>query len=146
MQTNNTMALGVVNQNVMKKLKSMDMKYHWLQCRISQEQFRHYWKAGKTNLANYVTKHHPAIHHQATRGTFLTDFVKLVEIQNRQKGYATTTLTKTPGSKGVPEISGRPDTAGDYQKALSLRTVLYPHYGQYSTVPAITDITVQQRN
>ena len=34
MQTdnNNTAALGVINRNVMKKLKSMDMKYHWLQC------------------------------------------------------------------------------------------------------------------
>ena len=32
MQTDNTTALGVVNQNVMKKLKSMDMKYHWLWC------------------------------------------------------------------------------------------------------------------
>ena len=30
MQTDNTTALGVVNKNVMKKLKSMDMKYHWL--------------------------------------------------------------------------------------------------------------------
>ncbi len=51
-QTDNTTALGVVNQNVMKKLKSMDMKYHWLRCRISQDQFCHYWKAGKTNLAD----------------------------------------------------------------------------------------------
>ena len=73
MQTDNTTALGVVNQNVMKKLKAMDMKYHWLRCRISQNQFRHYWKAGKTNLADYVTKHHPALHHQTTRSTFLTD-------------------------------------------------------------------------
>jgi hypothetical protein len=30
MQTDNTMAIGVVNNNVMKKLKLMDMKYHWL--------------------------------------------------------------------------------------------------------------------
>ena len=30
MQTDNTPALGVVNNNVMKKLKSMDMKYYWL--------------------------------------------------------------------------------------------------------------------
>jgi hypothetical protein len=42
MQMDNTTALGVVNQNVIKKLKWMDMKYHWLQCRISQKQFRHY--------------------------------------------------------------------------------------------------------
>ena len=42
MQTDNTTALGVVNSNVIKKIKSMDMKYHWLRCRISQNQFRHY--------------------------------------------------------------------------------------------------------
>ena len=41
MQTDNTTALGVVNNNVMKKLKLMDMKYHWLRCRINQRQFRH---------------------------------------------------------------------------------------------------------
>ncbi len=41
-QTDNTMVLGVVNNNVMKKLKAMDMKYHWLQDRISQKQLRHY--------------------------------------------------------------------------------------------------------
>ncbi len=32
MQTDNTTALGVVNNNIMKKLKSMNMKYHWLWC------------------------------------------------------------------------------------------------------------------
>jgi hypothetical protein len=30
MQTDNTTALNVVNNYVMKKLKAMDMKYHWL--------------------------------------------------------------------------------------------------------------------
>jgi hypothetical protein len=30
MQTDNTTALGIVNNNVIKKLKAMDMKYHWL--------------------------------------------------------------------------------------------------------------------
>jgi hypothetical protein len=39
MQTDNTTALGVINKNVMKKSKTMDMKYHWLRCRISQMQF-----------------------------------------------------------------------------------------------------------
>ena len=118
MQTDNTTALGVVNQNVMKKLKSMDMKYHWLRCRISQEQFRHYWKAGRTNLADYVTKHHPTIHHQATRGTFFTDISKLVELRSRQKSYALTTLTKPPRSKGVLDALGLTLTRRDYGKAL----------------------------
>jgi hypothetical protein len=34
MQTDNTTALGVVNNNVIKELKLMDMKYHWLHDRI----------------------------------------------------------------------------------------------------------------
>jgi len=118
MQTNNTTALGVVNQNVMKKLKSMDMKYHWLRCRISQDQFRHYWKAGKTNLADYVTKHHPALHHQTTRGTFLTDISKLVELRNGQKCNSVTAVTTTARSKGVLDASGLPNTASNYKKAL----------------------------
>jgi hypothetical protein len=42
MQMDNTTALAVVNQNVMKKIKSMDMKYQWLRCRISQKQCQHY--------------------------------------------------------------------------------------------------------
>ncbi len=33
MQTDNTTALGVINNNVIKKLKAMDMKYHWLRNR-----------------------------------------------------------------------------------------------------------------
>ncbi len=61
MQTDNTTALGVVNNNVMKKLKSMDMKYHWLRCGINQRQFQHYWAAGKSNNGDYVTKHHATI-------------------------------------------------------------------------------------
>ena len=44
MQTNNTTAHGVVTNNIAsKRLKSMNMKLHWLQCIISQKQFRHYW-------------------------------------------------------------------------------------------------------
>ena len=43
MQTDNTTAHGVVTNNIAStRLKSMDMKLHWLWCRISQKQFRHY--------------------------------------------------------------------------------------------------------
>jgi hypothetical protein len=58
-QTNNTMALGIVNNNIMKRLKAMDMKYHWLQDRISQKKIRHYWAPGSKNKGGYVTKNHP---------------------------------------------------------------------------------------
>ena len=80
-QTDNTTALGVVNNNVMKKLKAMDMKYHWLCDRISQKQFRHYWAPGHDNNGDYVTKHHAAVHHQAMRSTFLTNSATLHELR-----------------------------------------------------------------
>jgi hypothetical protein len=41
MQMDNTTALSVINNNVIKKLKAMDMKYHWLHDRESQGQFQH---------------------------------------------------------------------------------------------------------
>ncbi len=83
MQTDNTTALGVVNNNVMKKLKSMDMKYHWLQCRINQRRFHHYWAAGKSNNGDYVTKHHVPIHQQTTRPIFLIPLTILQKLRDR---------------------------------------------------------------
>ncbi len=65
-QMDDTTALGIVNKNVIKKMKAIDMKYHWLRKRESQGQFRHYWAPGKENNGIYVTKHHATIHHQAT--------------------------------------------------------------------------------
>jgi len=50
----------------------MGMRFHWLRCCTNQKQFRTYWHAGATNLADYVTKHHPTIHHQAVQPLFLT--------------------------------------------------------------------------
>jgi hypothetical protein len=85
MQTDTTTALGMVNNNIMKKLKAMDMKYHWLWCRINQHQSCHYWVAGKSNNGNYVTKRHVPIHHQAIRPTFLTPITILQNLQNRVK-------------------------------------------------------------
>ena len=72
MQTDNTTALGIVNDNIAsKRLKSMDMRFHWLRCRAAQAQFRHFWRPGKSNNADYVTKHHAAVHHGAVRATYL---------------------------------------------------------------------------
>ncbi len=85
MQTDNTTALGVVNNNVMKTLKSMDMKCHWLRCQINQRQFHHYWAAGKSNNGDYVTKHHASIHHQTMRPIFLTPLTILQNLRNRNQ-------------------------------------------------------------
>ncbi len=86
MQTDNTTALGVVNNNIMKKLKAMDMKYHWLRDRENQGQFKHCWAPGKENNGDYVTKHHVPIHHQATRPKFQTGIATLQALQKKLTG------------------------------------------------------------
>ena len=46
MKTENTMAVGVVKNNLMTKLKSMGMKFHWLRCQKNQRQYRHFGAPG----------------------------------------------------------------------------------------------------
>eukprot|EP00804_Cyclotella_cryptica_P016948 CCRYP_001900-RB/>CCRYP_001900-RB protein AED:0.47 eAED:0.43 QI:0/-1/0/1/-1/0/1/0/167 len=66
-QIDNSTALGVVTNIIQpKRTKAMDMRFHWLRCRENQKQFCTYWHAGATTLADYVTKHHPAIHHSSS--------------------------------------------------------------------------------
>jgi hypothetical protein len=73
MQTDNTTAVGVVNNNIQpKRTKAMDMRFHWLQCREAQDQFRFFWHLGHTNKANYWTKHHCAAHHIKKQHEILT--------------------------------------------------------------------------
>ena len=73
MQTDNSTALGVINNNIQpRRTKAMDMQFHWLQDRDSQGQFRYYWRPGTTNLRDYWTKHHCTAHHKNVRPVFLT--------------------------------------------------------------------------
>ena len=93
MQTDNTTALGVENKKIVsKRLKSMDMIINWLQHIIAQEQFRHYWKTGLTNLGDYSTKHHAAIHHRTLRPTYLTPkkYLDLIRKRNQVFGAVVT--------------------------------------------------------
>jgi hypothetical protein len=72
-QMDNSMALGVVNSNIQPwRTKAMDMRFHWLRCCEAQQQFRFYWRPGKTNLGDYWTKHHCAAHHAKKHSTILT--------------------------------------------------------------------------
>ena len=67
-QTNNTTALGVVNNIIAsRKTKAMGMRFYWLICQKSQQQLRHYWQPRLTNNGDYVTKHQVAVHHRAMR-------------------------------------------------------------------------------
>jgi hypothetical protein len=49
--------------------KMMDMRFWWLRCRASQDQFRYYWDAGSKKGADYHTKHHPDTYHEAHQST-----------------------------------------------------------------------------
>jgi hypothetical protein len=99
-QIDNSTALGVVTNIIQpKRTKAMDMRFHWLRCREKQKQFRTYWRAGTTNLADYVTKHHPAIHHQAVRHIYLSTPTKLLLLRHKAHNIlkvATTLPTLTP--------------------------------------------------
>ena len=75
-QTDNSTAEGVINSRIRpKRTKAMDMRFEWLLDRERQGQFKIYWKPGKTNLADFFTKHHPPSHHRNVRGEFLTQVV-----------------------------------------------------------------------
>jgi hypothetical protein len=73
MQTDNSTAHALLTNNILPKvLKAMDMRFHRLRCRNAQGHFRYYWRPRTQNLADYLTKHHPASHHTAFRPQILT--------------------------------------------------------------------------
>ena len=72
-QTDNTTVVGVINNNIQpQRTKAMDMRFHWLRCCKAQQQFVFFWRPGKTNLADYYTKHHCSAHHVEQRPQILT--------------------------------------------------------------------------
>jgi hypothetical protein len=72
-QTDNTTAFGVINNNIQpQRTKAMDMRFHWLCCPDPQGRFWYYWATGSNNLANYWTKHHCTTHHIEKRPEILT--------------------------------------------------------------------------
>ena len=59
-QTDNCTASGVVNDTIIsRKIKSMDLRLHWLRCHEAQQQFHSYWAPGSNNWAEYSTKNNP---------------------------------------------------------------------------------------
>ncbi len=59
MQTDNSTALSVIPSNIQpRQTKAMDMRFYWMRCCEAQSHFRFFWRPGKTNLADYWTKHH----------------------------------------------------------------------------------------
>jgi hypothetical protein len=76
LQTENSAAKVVCNGKIQpKRTKAMDMIFHRLRERQCQEQFRIYWRPGKSNYADYWTKHHPATQCKHTRKEFITPHI-----------------------------------------------------------------------
>ena len=89
MQTDNAMAEAVINAKIQpKRTKAMDMRFHWLRDRECQNQFKIYWRPGKTNYADYWTKHHSAAHHINMRKEFLTPLIVLEMLRNASAAAA----------------------------------------------------------
>ena len=65
------------------------MRFQWLRDREAQRQFRFYWRSGKTMLADYYSKHHPAAHHRNMRGEYHTTQAVLDECRARVDREAT---------------------------------------------------------
>jgi len=74
-----------------------------LKCREAQGQFRIHWRPGKTNLADYFTKHHAPAHHVNIRSEFLTRFKDLAEArsQRAKQGKTKPTYQGNSSYKGV---------------------------------------------
>jgi hypothetical protein len=105
-QTDNSTAEGVINSRVRpKRTKSMDMRFEWLLDRQQQGQFKIYWRPGKTNLADYFTKHHPPSHHRNVRGYFLTRVAELQRLR-QVTVHKGTCLATTDGTM-FPKFSAR---------------------------------------
>jgi hypothetical protein len=90
-QTDNSTACGVVNNEIQPKAtKAMDMRFYWLKDREARDQFKIYWRMGKLNKGDYVTKHHPAAHHQAIRPSLLTPWAVVEALKKKLAGAMTT--------------------------------------------------------
>ena len=79
LETDNSTADGILHAKVrLKRSKAFGMRYHWLKCRIRQRQFLLYWAPGKSNSADYFSKHHPPAHHRLMRRQYLQQIANSV--------------------------------------------------------------------
>ena len=80
-QVDNSTAAGFANLQIKQnRTKSMYMQFYWIQDRVTQKQFKVYWRPGHTNLADYFTKHHAPSHHRLTRSTYLNCLNNIVSV------------------------------------------------------------------
>ena len=88
-QVENSTAVGFCNDKIKHRCsKAIDMRFHWVKDRVKQGQVVIYWPPGSQNeLADYVTKHHPASHHIEMRPQFfLTQHLANVVVSQLLQG------------------------------------------------------------
>ncbi len=69
---NNASAVGIGNDTIKhQRLRSMEMQYFWVGDKVAQGMYTLSWHPGQENLANYQSKHHIGLHHQAVRPWYL---------------------------------------------------------------------------
>ena len=102
MQVDNATAVGFVNETIKyKRSKAIDMRFHWIRDRVQQNQFLIYWVPGNENIADYVTKHHPASHHTSMRPKFfITEHLANVVISQLLQGCDICPKPRAPRAQG----------------------------------------------
>ena len=88
-QVDNSTAVGFCNDKIKhRRSKAINMRFHWVKDRVKQGQFVIYWgPASQNELADYVTKHHPASHHIEMRPQFfLTQHLANVVVSQLLQG------------------------------------------------------------
>jgi hypothetical protein len=63
---NNATAVGIANNTVKnQQSRLMEMHYFWVCDKVAQDAYDIKWHLGQENLADYQSKHHVGVHHQA---------------------------------------------------------------------------------
>jgi hypothetical protein len=119
----NSTAAGIMNRKVkQQRSKAMDMRFYWVQDRVDQKQFRIYWAPGRTNLADFPTKHHPPTHHRMMRPVMLGQLDALKAFE-RLRGCVkprpgTATSTRDPRQKPTTKPAKQaPNTSDDHRRS-----------------------------
>ena len=53
----------------------MDMRFYWVKCKITQGQFKLFWRSGRENLIDYFTKLYAKVHHKITQPFYFINYL-----------------------------------------------------------------------
>ena len=68
----NETAVGIINGTIKRqRARMMEMRYFYCCDQVDKGYFQVIWTPGLENLADYLSKHHPGVHHKAVRPVYL---------------------------------------------------------------------------